>query len=153
MQRIADGVYDFNNKNGMLINTVPTIPDKSYAIDFWYNFMLEELKEYKEAFENNDIVGISDSFVDLEYVLHGGILAFGLKDKFLELFDEVQASNMSKSCKTEQEAIDTCAAINAKDGWDCYYEPKGNDFIVKRISDGKVMKSINYFKPNLKKFF
>lgn len=66
--------------------------------------LAEELKELEVAILEKDIVGIADAFCDLQYVLSGAILEFGLGDKFKALFDEVQRSNMSKACTSEAEA-------------------------------------------------
>ena len=77
----------------------------------------------------------------------------GLKGKIWEAYQEVQASNMSKSCKTEEEANDTVAARWKEQGEECHHEKIGNYYVVYRTRDRKVMKSINYFRPNLKKFF
>jgi hypothetical protein len=60
---------------------------------------------------------------------------------------------MSKSCKTEQEAIDTVTVRSNEQGEECHYETVGDKFVVYRSRDRKVMKSINYFAPNLKQFF
>jgi hypothetical protein len=35
----------------------------------------------------------------------------------------------------------------------CHYKKVGDKYIVYRSRDRKVMKNINYFKPNLKQFF
>jgi len=77
----------------------------------------------------------------------------GLKDKFENAYAEVQASNMSKACKTEEEAIETVKVRSEQQGEECHYEKVGDYYIVYRSRDRKVMKNINYFKPNLKKFF
>lgn len=77
----------------------------------------------------------------------------GLKDKFNDAYAEVQASNMSKACKTEEEAVETVKVRSEQQGEDCHYEKVGDFYIVYRTRDKKVMKSVNYFKPDLKKFF
>ena len=77
----------------------------------------------------------------------------GLKDKFEPAYAEVQASNMSKACKTEQEAKETVKIRQEQQNELCHYEKVGDYWIVYRSRDRKVMKSINYFKPNLSKFF
>jgi hypothetical protein len=76
----------------------------------------------------------------------------GLKDQILPAYAEVQASNMSKACKTEEEAIETVKVRSAEQNADCHYEKVGDYYIVYRSHDRKVMKNINYFKPNLKQF-
>src|SRR5262245_45193251 len=64
----------------------------------------EELKELEVAILEKDIVGVADALCDIQYVLSGAILEFGLGDKFKTLFEEVQRSNMSKACTSEDEA-------------------------------------------------
>tara|TARA_R110000868_G_scaffold16971_1_gene75219 strand:- start:1610 stop:2083 length:474 start_codon:yes stop_codon:yes gene_type:complete len=131
--------------------TTPTI-DKSDA-DFVINFIQEELDELKQAVEENNIVGVLDAILDITYVgLGNGALVFGLKDKIEEGYAEVQASNLSKVCKTEEEARLTVIKRSAEQGRPCHFEKVGDNWIVYR-DDMKVMKSINYFKPDLKKFF
>ena len=77
----------------------------------------------------------------------------GLKGKVWEAYQEVQASNMSKSCKTIAEAEETVEVRSKEKGHRCHWEQIGDRYVVYRSSDRKVMKSINYFKPNLKQFF
>jgi hypothetical protein len=106
-----------------------------------------------EACREDDIVGIADALGDIMYVLCGGILMHGLQDKFINIYDEIQASNMSKVCKTEEEAIKTAEIRSDQQGTPCHYEKIGEYYVVKRTSDNKVMKSISYFAPNLEQFF
>ena len=114
----------------------------------------EELEEYKEACEKGDIVGILDALCDITYVsLGNGALLHGLKGKIWKAYQEVQASNMSKSCETESEAKATVTKRSEEKGHPCHYEKIGDRYIVYRSSDRKVMKSINYFAPDLKQFF
>jgi hypothetical protein len=132
--------------------TTPTI-DKADA-EFVINFIQEELDELKQAVEENDIVGVLDAILDITYVgLGNGALVFGLKDKIEPGYAEVQASNLSKICKTEEEANQTVFIRSEQQGEPCHFEKVGEYWIVYRTRDSKVMKSINYFKPDLKKFF
>jgi hypothetical protein len=77
----------------------------------------------------------------------------GLKDKIWPAYQEVQASNLSKACKTEDEARETVEKRSEEQGEPCHYEMVGDKYIVYRTRDRKVMKNINYFRPNLKQFF
>ena len=88
-----------------------------------FNLIKEELDEFKQALENNDLLEVADALTDILYVTYGAGHAFGIN--LDECFDEVQKSNMSK--------LDN----NGK--------PIYNEL-------GKVMKGPAYFKPNLKKF-
>ena len=60
---------------------------------------------------------------------------------------------MSKACSTEEEAQQTVVKRSEEQGEECHYEKVGEYFIVYRTRDKKVMKNINYFRPNLSKFF
>ena len=90
----------------------------------WENrdLLKEENEEYLEAALNGDMVEIADALGDQLYILCGTILRHGLQDKIVEVFEEIQRSNMSK--------------LDA-DGKPIYRE------------DGKVLKSDRYFKPNI----
>ena len=148
-----DEVQEFNDTFGKPNNYEPMIGDKKEWM-FVYDFIQEELAEYKEACEKGDIVGILDALCDITYVsLGNGALLHGLKGKIWNAYQEVQASNMSKSCETESEAKATVAQRSEEKGHPCHYEQVGDRWVVYRSSDRKVMKSINYFAPDLKQFF
>ena len=91
--------------------------------DLRYNLIKEELAEFKEAIDKNDLLEAADALTDLLYVTYGAGHAFGIN--LDDCFNEVQNSNMSK------------LGIDDK--------PIYNDA-------GKVMKGPNYFKPDLSKF-
>jgi hypothetical protein len=146
-------VEEFNSLMNKPNNYVPTIPAKS-EWDFVYNFVLEELEEYKQACESGDIVEILDALCDIAYVSIGnGAMLHGLKDKIWPAYMEVQASNLSKACSTQEEAQKTVETRSKEQGEACHYEQVASKYVVYRSRDRKVMKSINYFKPDLKQFF
>lgn len=111
----------------------------------------EELKELEVAILEKDIVGVADALCDIQYVLSGAILEFGLGDKFKALFEEVQRSNMSKACSTEDEARATVNHYLHKDGTECYYKQEGDKWLVYRKSDNKTIKSVGYSPANLER--
>ena len=63
--------------------------------------------------------------------------------RFASLFDEVHRSNMSKACATRDEAEATVAHYAARNQPAQIFMPDGS-FLVKRIADDKVLKSVNY---------
>ena len=149
----VDEVEDFNNLMSKPNNYTPTIPEKK-EWKFVYDFVLEELEEYKEACEKGDIVEILDALCDIAYVsLGNGTMLHGLKDKIWPAYQEVQASNMSKSCSTEDEAMLTVAARSKEQGEDCHSEEVGDRFVVYRTRDRKVMKSVKYERPDIQQIF
>ena len=149
----VDEVEDFNNLMSKPNNYTPTIPEKK-EWKFVYDFVLEELEEYKEACEKGDIVEILDALCDIAYVsLGNGTMLHGLKDKIWPAYQEVQASNMSKACKTQEEAEKTVEVRSQEQNEPCHWEQVGDMYIVYRTRDRKVMKSLTYFRPDLKQFF
>ena len=146
-------VEDFNNLMSKPNNYTPTIPDKK-EWQFVYDFVLEELEEYKQACEEGNIVEVLDALCDIAYVsLGNGTMLHGLKDKIWPAYQEVQASNMSKACTTQEEAVRTVEVRSREQGEPCHWEQVGDMYIVYRTRDRKVMKSLTYFRPDLKQFF
>ena len=146
-------VEEFNSTMGKPNNYEPTIPEKK-EWQFVYNFILEELEEYKEACEKGDIVEILDALCDIAYVsLGNGTMLHGLKDKIWPAYQEVQGSNMSKACSNEEDAQATVEKRSAEQKEPCHYEKVGKYYIVYRTRDRKVMKNIKYYRPDLKQFF
>lgn len=145
-------VEEFNHTMGKPNNYEPTIPEKK-EWQFVYDFILEELEEYKEACETGNIVEVLDALCDIAYVsLGNGTMLHGLKDQIWPAYQEVQASNMSKACANEEEAQETVRVRAEEQKEACHYEKVGDYYIVYRTRDKKVMKNINYFRPNLKQF-
>jgi len=127
----------------------PVIPAKQRA-NLRVALLAEELKELQEAIENDDLVEVADALCDLQYVLAGAIHEFGLGAKFKTLFDEVHRSNMSKACKTVEEAEQTIKFYFDKDQTESYYKEVDGLFLVFRKADDKTLKSINYSPADLK---
>ena len=149
----VDEVEEFNALMNKPNNYEPTIPEKK-EWQFVYDFVLEELEEYREACERGDIVEVLDALCDIAYVsLGNGTMLHGLKDKIRPAYNEVQASNLSKACQTEAEARETVEVRSREQGEACHYEMVGDKYIVYRTRDRKVMKNINYFRPDLRQFF
>ena len=146
-------VEEFNRTFGKPNNYEPTIPEKK-EWQFVYDFVLEELEEYRQACENGDIVEVLDALCDIAYVsLGNGTMLHGLKDKIWPAYQEVQGSNMSKSCINEKEAMETVTLRSKEQDEPCHFEKVEDRYVVYRTRDLKVMKSINYYRPDLKQFF
>jgi len=127
----------------------PIMPSKERC-ELRVNLLQEELDELKEAIENNDLVEVADALSDIQYVLSGAILEFGMGSRFKALFDEVQRSNMSKTCKTKEEAERTQVHYKESKGTESYIEEKNDEYLVFRKADSKVLKSVNYSEADLK---
>ena len=116
-------VEKFHDAFGIGNNHEPTTDLSDADIELRFNLMQEENEEYLEAAKNKDLIEVADALGDQLYILCGTILKHGMQHKIVEVFEEIQRSNMSK--------LD-------KDGNAIYRE------------DGKVLKSDLYFRPNIK---
>ena len=99
------------------------INERDYTLR--YNLIKEENEEYLDACKNGDIVEIADALGDQLYILCGTILKHGMQHVIEDVFDEIQASNMSKL---------------------------GDDGKPVLRDDGKILKGPGYFRPDLSKF-
>lgn len=120
-----DAVKEFHETYGLPVKDVPHITDEK-TNQLRINLLQEELDELSEALANNDIVEVLDALTDLQYVLDGAYLSFGLHGLKESAFNEVQRSNMSKL---------------GEDG-----KP------IVREEDGKILKGPNYSAPDIKQF-
>lgn len=142
-------VAAFHNTFGHPILNEPTIPSPERC-GLRISLIAEELKELEEAIAAKDLVEVADALCDIQYVLSGAVLEFGLGEKFAELFNEVQRSNMSKACETEEEAQATVEHYLKNKDTESYYVQKGDKYMVYRKGDDKTLKSVNYSPADLK---
>ena len=92
----TEKVGEFHKTFGAPILETPQIAPIERA-KLRISLLQEEINELKEAIANNDLVEAFDAFLDIQYVLSGAILEFGMQDIFDEGFAEVHRSNMSKA--------------------------------------------------------
>ena len=118
-----DAVKEFNEAFNIKYSKNQEANLDESIIELRYRLMQEENDEYLEAARNKDLVEIADALGDKLYILCGTILAHGLQDKIVEVFNEIQRSNMSKLSAEGKPVI---------------------------REDGKILKGPNYFKPNIK---
>jgi len=142
-------VAEFHKTFKHPIKETPGIPARERA-NLRVSLLAEELQELKQAIEANDFVEIADALCDLQYVLSGAILEFGLGDRFKDLFEEVHRSNMSKACKSQEEAEQTIQHYRKNHQCDAYHKEEESLFLVYRSNDHKTLKSINYSPADLK---
>ncbi len=141
-------VAAFHDTFNMPILSHPTIPDEKRC-ELRVSLLQEELNELMEAIEQKDIVGVADALADLQYVLSGAVLEFGLAPQFKALFDEVQRSNMSKTCPSLEVALETQKYYKDHKNTDSYIKEQEGEYLVYRAEDHKVLKSIQYSEADL----
>lgn len=124
--------------------------EKPERVEFRLGLIKEELQELEDAVRENNIKEIVDALSDILYVTYGMGIEMGIDlDK---CFDIVHNSNMTKFCKTEQEAIDTVKWYKENESrYDspCYKKsPDEKHWVVYNKSNDKALKSINYTPAN-----
>ncbi len=118
-------VQIFHETYGLSVKDAPDISDaKTNALRV--SLLAEELEELQEALAAGDMVEVLDALTDIQYVLDGAYLSFGLHGVKTAAVEEGQRSNMSKL---------------GADG-----KP------VVREGDGKILKGPDYFKPDIAQF-
>jgi predicted HAD superfamily Cof-like phosphohydrolase len=146
---VLNQVAEFHRTFQHPIEERPVIPSR-IRCDLRIALIQEELDELKEAIYSNNLIDVADALCDIQYVLSGAILEFGLGEKFRDLFDEVQRSNMSKSCNSEDEAKRTVQHYKENEDTPCYYKKVNRKYMVYRKNDNKTLKSISYSPADLK---
>ena len=121
MEKQLKAVQIFHEKFGQKNGKWPQ-PLDQYEFNLRHSLMKEENDEYLEACFKNSLVEIADALGDQLYILCGTILKHGMQHIIEDVFDEIQASNMSKL---------------GEDGKPILRE------------DGKILKGNLYFQPNL----
>jgi len=122
MKKYTDAVSEFHKTFKVEQNESPTLISEEDWI-LRHKLMKEENQEYIDACATNDLVEVADALGDQLYILCGTILKHGMQHKIEEIFDEIQKSNLSK------------------------LDDKGNPIYR---GDGKILKGVNYFEPNIK---
>ena len=123
MQKQIKHVEKFHDTFGIPNEYTPKAVVSQEIIALRHRLMAEENEEYLEAAMEGDTVEVADALGDMMYILCGTILSHGMQHIIEEVFEEIQASNMSKL---------------GADGKPIYR------------ADCKVMKGPSYFKPNIK---
>jgi len=142
------GVTRFHKMFDLPVLSEPSIPSAERC-KLRINLLQEELDELQQAILDNDLVEVADALCDIQYVLSGAILEFGLGQQFAELFGEVQRSNMSKVCESKDVAEATLKHYKENKNTEGYIVERDGEFLVYRKSDNKVLKSVSYSPANL----
>jgi predicted HAD superfamily Cof-like phosphohydrolase len=124
MEKQLKAVAEFHKAFGQEDGKWPRLLPHS-EFDLRHTLMKEENDEYLEACHKKSLVEVADALGDQLYILCGTILKHGMQHIILDVFEEIQASNMSKL------------------GED------GNPILR---ADGKILKGPGYFRPDIEKF-
>jgi predicted HAD superfamily Cof-like phosphohydrolase len=121
MKKQLDSVKEFHEKFKQENGIFPILISKQES-ELRHKIMVEEVDEYLEATQKDDLVGIADALGDQLYILCGTILKHGMQGIIEKVFDEIHGSNLSK------------------------LDENGEPLLR---SDGKIIKGPNYCPPNI----
>ena len=121
-QAVITAVRTFSDAFNIPWSNTPTTALTSEQVALRHRLMEEENNEYLEAAKAGDMVEVADALGDQLYILCGTILSHGMQGVIEDVFNEIQASNMSKL---------------------------GSDSLPILREDGKVLKGPNYFLPDI----
>ena len=124
MKKQLESVEEFHNTFGQENGESPRLLSHG-DYNLRHSLMKEENDEYLDACGAKDLVEVADALGDQLYILCGTILRHGMQHVIEDVFDEIQASNMSKL---------------------------GEDGKPMFRMDGKILKGPNFFRPDLTKF-
>lgn len=117
---IAAAVAEFHRAFNLPVRETPGTGIADAVANLRVALLEEEVGEFVSASEKRDLVGIADALADIVYVVYGTALTYGID--LDSVLDEVHRSNMSKL---------------GRDGKPIFR------------NDGKVMKSEQYFPPDV----
>ncbi len=118
-----DQVREWHTHFDVPVLDAPDLPEGRRQMRL--SILEEEVRELREAVEAGNMVEVLDALCDIQYVLDGTFLEFGLHPVKARAFAEVHASNMSKL---------------------------GADGRPVLREDGKVLKGPDFRRPNLEQF-
>jgi len=124
MKKQIEEVEKFHNAFGQENGKYPR-PLDEHEFNLRHSLMKEENDEYLEACHKKSLVEIADALGDQLYILCGTILKHGMQHIILDVFEEIQSSNMSKL---------------------------GEDGKPILRHDGKILKGPGYHRPDISKF-
>src|SRR6188508_90212 len=145
------------------LGTIPSVDKRKLRLKLIFEELSELAEAYgldkyftdycKEYFDNKDCMfddpvdthkynptEALDAICDLLVVVYGGACINGHSSIINEAFDETMRSNMSKSCKTLDQALYTIAQYH-KEGRDTYYRVVDNLYIIYDSTTNKILKN------------
>ena len=148
-QKVVDFNFNFGVLESRTLVPKPDIITKDpQQVEFCLKLIREEMKELEQAVKDNDYVETVDALMDILYVVNGMAARIGVDAD--AAFDLVHVNNMSKLCRTEEDAQESVKFyIDNKEklGYDSPAYRKAPDnvhWVVYNQSTKKILKSIKW---------
>jgi len=143
-----DMIVEFNQLSGQEVNWPATWPSKD-TLQLKLSLIKEELKELEEELDKCDnLYNTGKELADVLFTVHGLATSLGINSQACLL--EVSESNLSKYTLDKDLATQSVKLLNQENekGY-CSLGQTGHYYFVRRNSDGKVLKPISYFSPDM----
>lgn len=134
-------IKHWSNVFGLNCATHKHIPEN---FNFDLSLVKEEIVESFVGATKGSIRDYEDGLGDVLWTTIRAMLNAGIDPE--KTIEAIYKSNMSKSCLSIEEAEATIESYKEK-GIDTYHVEIDNYYIIKRKSDDKVLKSINFKEP------
>lgn len=148
-QKVVDFNFNFGVLESRTLVPKPDIITKDpQQVEFCLKLIREEMKELEQAVKDNDYIETVDALMDILYVVNGMAARIGVDAD--AAFDLVHVNNMSKLCRTEEDAQESVKFyIDNKEklGYDSPAYRKAPDnvhWVVFNQSTKKILKSIKW---------
>lgn len=122
-------------------------------------FVIEEAKEIRDGYNTNDVQEMLDGHLDTRFVNDQiGVYLEALGIDLEAAWNEVCASNNSKFSTDFDMMVESAQKLTEKGGDEVVVqiapsaEGQPTTYILKRLSDGKIMKPSCFREPNLRPF-
>jgi predicted HAD superfamily Cof-like phosphohydrolase len=146
-------VQEFHRVFGHPADREPGIPTKEEG-ELRAALIREELNEFEHAVLTEDFTEACDALGDMLWVVLGGFEVFGVAGKVGEqIMNAIYESNMSKLCKSEEEAIDIVEETTTEEAGALYTYKALNDgravlYHAFGSKKGKIAKGPHYHTPD-----
>lgn len=135
----------------LILEELHELAQESGQEELFISMLRDKVNKHQPQDFKANLTGVMDALCDIQVVLNGSILEFGLHDQFDAAFDEVHRSNMSKACTNETDA--QASVQKYKDqGVDARYELLNGKYVLYRNADNKILKGIHFSEPDLEQF-
>jgi len=147
-------VSDFHQTFLYPVLESPTLPSTERC-QHRLSLLKREIEYFEAAISNKNLVEVADTLTNLQYVLSGSVLEFGMGRRFFSLFDEVHQRKMFKACKTPEEEENYKEKEETEEDYeeakftDSYVEQLETETWLEYSADKKARNTMRYSPANL----
>lgn len=141
-------IVQFNRLSGQEVNWHATWPSQE-TLALKLKLIKEELEELEVELEKQEsLYDTAKEIADVLFTVHGLATSLGIHSQ--ECLREVSESNLSKYSLDKDVIRQSVVELNKENGHSfCSLSKTDYYYFVRRNSDGKVLKPVSYFSPDM----